>query len=58
MKSSSSVEEPCVSTYALGPEAGEWPQQAILAIRARIPLRVLNDTIQSFPSFSVIIVVA
>ena len=58
MKSSSSVEEPRVSTYALGPEAGEWLQQAILAIRARIPLRVLNDTIQPFPSFSVIIAVA
>ncbi len=38
--------------YALGPEAGEWLQQATLAIRARIPLDVLRDTIQPFPSFS------
>jgi len=38
--------------YALGPEAGEWLQQATLAIRARIPLDVLRDTIQPFPTFS------
>ena len=38
--------------YGLGPEAGEWMQQATLAIRARIPLSVLLDTIQPFPSFS------
>jgi dihydrolipoamide dehydrogenase len=38
--------------YAVGPEAGEWLQQATLAIRARIPLAVLDDTIQPFPSFS------
>jgi pyruvate/2-oxoglutarate dehydrogenase complex dihydrolipoamide dehydrogenase (E3) component len=38
--------------YALGPEAGEWLQQATLAIRARVPLQVLGDTIQPFPSFS------
>ena len=38
--------------YALGPEAGEWLQQATLAIRARVPLEVLRDTIQPFPTFS------
>jgi pyruvate/2-oxoglutarate dehydrogenase complex dihydrolipoamide dehydrogenase (E3) component len=38
--------------YALGPEAGEWLQQATLAIRAQVPLAVLLDTIQPFPSFS------
>jgi pyruvate/2-oxoglutarate dehydrogenase complex dihydrolipoamide dehydrogenase (E3) component len=38
--------------YALGPEAGEWLQQATLAIRARVPLELLNDTIQPFPTFS------
>jgi hypothetical protein len=38
--------------YALGPEAGEWLQQATLAIRAHVPLEVLVDTIQPFPSFS------
>lgn len=38
--------------YALGPEAGEWLQQATLAVRAHVPLEVLSDTIQPFPSFS------
>jgi dihydrolipoamide dehydrogenase len=38
--------------YGLGPEAGEWMQQATVAIRARVPLEVLSDTIQPFPSFS------
>ncbi|HVU77847.1 MAG TPA: NAD(P)/FAD-dependent oxidoreductase [Gaiellaceae bacterium] len=38
--------------YALGPEAGEWLQQATLAIRAQVPLDVLRDTIQPFPTFS------
>jgi dihydrolipoamide dehydrogenase len=38
--------------YALGPEAGEWLQQATLAVRARVPLDVLLDTIQPFPTFS------
>jgi pyruvate/2-oxoglutarate dehydrogenase complex dihydrolipoamide dehydrogenase (E3) component len=38
--------------YALGPEAGEWIQQATLAIRARVPLGILCDTIQPFPTFS------
>jgi pyruvate/2-oxoglutarate dehydrogenase complex dihydrolipoamide dehydrogenase (E3) component len=38
--------------YALGPEAGEWLQQATLAIRARVPLDVMEDVIQPFPTFS------
>ena len=38
--------------YALGPEAGEWLQQATVAIRAHVPIDVLSDTIQPFPSFS------
>ncbi len=38
--------------YALGPEAGEWLQQATVAIRGRVPLEVLMDTIQPFPTFS------
>jgi dihydrolipoamide dehydrogenase len=38
--------------YALGPEAGEWLQQATLAIRAHVPVEILADTIQPFPSFS------
>jgi dihydrolipoamide dehydrogenase len=44
--------------YALGPEAGEWMQQATLAIRARVPLPVLRDVIQPFPTFSEIYVAA
>ena len=44
--------------YALGPEAGEWLQQATLAIRARVPLDVLRDVIQPFPTFSEIFVEA
>jgi dihydrolipoamide dehydrogenase len=44
--------ERLTGAYALGPEAGEWLQQATLAVRARVPVEVLNDTIQPFPSFS------
>jgi pyruvate/2-oxoglutarate dehydrogenase complex dihydrolipoamide dehydrogenase (E3) component len=44
--------------YALGPDAGEWLQQATLAIRARVPLDVLLDTIQPFPTFSEIYLAA
>jgi pyruvate/2-oxoglutarate dehydrogenase complex dihydrolipoamide dehydrogenase (E3) component len=44
--------ERITGAYALGPEAGEWLQQATLAIRARVPLEVMNDTIQPFPTFS------
>ncbi len=44
--------------YALGPEAGEWLQQATLAIRGHVPLDVLADTIQPFPTFSEIFVTA
>jgi pyruvate/2-oxoglutarate dehydrogenase complex dihydrolipoamide dehydrogenase (E3) component len=44
--------ERLTGAYALGPDAGEWLQQATLAIRARVPLDVLLDTIQPFPTFS------
>ena len=44
--------ERLTGAYALGPEAGEWLQQATVAIRARVPLPVLFDVIQPFPSFS------
>ena len=50
--------EVLTGAYALGPEAGEWMQQATLAIRARVPLDVLRDTIQPFPTFSEIYVAA
>jgi pyruvate/2-oxoglutarate dehydrogenase complex dihydrolipoamide dehydrogenase (E3) component len=50
--------ERLTGAYALGPEAGEWLQQATLAIRARVPLEVLRDTIQPFPTFSEIYIAA
>jgi pyruvate/2-oxoglutarate dehydrogenase complex dihydrolipoamide dehydrogenase (E3) component len=48
--------ERLTGAYAFGPEAGEWLQQATLAIRARVPLDILRDTIQPFPTFSEIFV--
>jgi pyruvate/2-oxoglutarate dehydrogenase complex dihydrolipoamide dehydrogenase (E3) component len=50
--------ERLTGAHALGPEAGEWLQQATLAIRARVPLDVLRDVIQPFPTFSEIYVEA
>lgn len=50
--------ERLTGAYALGPEAGEWLQQATLAIRAGVPIEVLRDTIQPFPTFSEIYVEA
>jgi dihydrolipoamide dehydrogenase len=50
--------ERLTGAYALGPEAGEWLQQATLAIHARVPLDVLRDTIQPFPTFSEIYLTA
>jgi pyruvate/2-oxoglutarate dehydrogenase complex dihydrolipoamide dehydrogenase (E3) component len=44
--------EVLTGAYGLGPEAGEWMQQATVAIRAGVPLGVLSDTIQPFPTFS------
>jgi pyruvate/2-oxoglutarate dehydrogenase complex dihydrolipoamide dehydrogenase (E3) component len=48
--------ERLTGAYAVGPEDGEWLQQATLAIRAKVPLDVLRDTIQPFPTFSEIFV--
>jgi pyruvate/2-oxoglutarate dehydrogenase complex dihydrolipoamide dehydrogenase (E3) component len=44
--------ERLTGAYAVGPEAGEWLQQATVAIRARVSLAVLYDVIQPFPTFS------
>jgi pyruvate/2-oxoglutarate dehydrogenase complex dihydrolipoamide dehydrogenase (E3) component len=41
-----------VGAAAVGPEAGEWIGQLTLAIRAEVPVDVLRDTIQPFPTFS------
>jgi pyruvate/2-oxoglutarate dehydrogenase complex dihydrolipoamide dehydrogenase (E3) component len=44
--------ERLTGAYALGPEAGEWLGQATLAVRARVTLETMMDTIQPFPTFS------
>jgi pyruvate/2-oxoglutarate dehydrogenase complex dihydrolipoamide dehydrogenase (E3) component len=41
-----------VGAVCVGPEAGEWLGQLTLAVRARIPVEVLLDTIQPYPTFS------
>lgn len=41
-----------VGAVAVGPEAGEWLGQLTLAIRAEVPVSVLRDTIQPYPTFS------
>ncbi len=41
-----------VGAQAVGPEAGEWLQQATLAIKAEVAVDVLRQTIQPYPTFS------
>jgi pyruvate/2-oxoglutarate dehydrogenase complex dihydrolipoamide dehydrogenase (E3) component len=41
-----------VGAVAVAPEAGEWLGQLTLAVRARVPMDVLLDTIQPYPTFS------
>ncbi len=41
-----------VGAWAVGPLAGEWVQFATLAIRARVPIHILDDTILAFPTFT------
>jgi pyruvate/2-oxoglutarate dehydrogenase complex dihydrolipoamide dehydrogenase (E3) component len=41
-----------VGAVAVGPEAGEWLGQLTLAVRAEVPIDVLLDTIQPYPTFS------
>jgi pyruvate/2-oxoglutarate dehydrogenase complex dihydrolipoamide dehydrogenase (E3) component len=41
-----------VGAVAVGPEAGEWLGQLTLAVRAEVPIDVLRDTIQPYPTFS------
>ena len=50
--------ERLTGAYAVGPDAGEWMQQATLAVRARVPLEIMRDTIQPFPTFSEIFLYA
>ncbi len=46
------AERVLVGAVAVGPEAGEWLGQLTLAVRAQIPIDVLLDTIQPYPTFS------
>jgi dihydrolipoamide dehydrogenase len=41
-----------VGAWGAGPLAGEWVQWATLAIRARVPVHILDDTILAFPTFT------
>jgi pyruvate/2-oxoglutarate dehydrogenase complex dihydrolipoamide dehydrogenase (E3) component len=41
-----------VGAVAVAPEAGEWIGQLTLAVRAEVPIDVLLDTIQPYPTFS------
>ena len=41
-----------VGAAAVGPEAGEWLGQLTLAVKAAIPVTVLRETIQPYPTFS------
>jgi len=41
-----------VGAVAVGPEAGEWLGQLTLAVRAEVPVDILLDTIQPYPTFS------
>jgi dihydrolipoamide dehydrogenase len=44
--------EKLIGAHAVGPEAGEWLQQDTLAIKAEVPVEVLRQTIQPYPTFS------
>ena len=41
-----------VGAVAVGPEAGEWLGQLTLAVTAEVPVDVLRETIQPYPTFS------
>jgi pyruvate/2-oxoglutarate dehydrogenase complex dihydrolipoamide dehydrogenase (E3) component len=41
-----------VGAVSVGPEAGEWLGQLTLAVKTRVPVDALRDTIQPYPTFS------
>lgn len=41
-----------IGAAALGPRADDWIGEAVLAIRAQVPLAVLADVVHPFPTFS------
>jgi pyruvate/2-oxoglutarate dehydrogenase complex dihydrolipoamide dehydrogenase (E3) component len=40
-----------IGAAAIGPHAEEWMAEAVLAIRAEIPLSVLTEVVHAFPTF-------
>ena len=47
-----------VGAHAVGPLAAEWIHLAVLAVRARVSIDVLCDTIVQFPTFSEALITA
>jgi dihydrolipoamide dehydrogenase len=45
-------DEVLVGAAAVGETADAWIHEAVLAIRARVPLAVLRDTIHAFPTYA------
>jgi pyruvate/2-oxoglutarate dehydrogenase complex dihydrolipoamide dehydrogenase (E3) component len=41
-----------IGAWAVGPLAGEWIHYAALAIKARLPLALLHDTVAQFPTYT------
>ncbi len=41
-----------IGAAAIGPHADEWLGEAVLAIRAEVPLSVLADVVHAFPTFA------
>jgi pyruvate/2-oxoglutarate dehydrogenase complex dihydrolipoamide dehydrogenase (E3) component len=41
-----------LGAWAVAPLASEWIHQAVLAIRAEVPVEILLDTVAQFPSYS------
>ncbi|MGH2698330.1 MAG: pyridine nucleotide-disulfide oxidoreductase, partial [Actinomycetota bacterium] len=41
-----------VGAWAVSPLAAEWIHQAVLGVRAQVPIEVMLDTVAQFPSYS------
>ena len=41
-----------IGAWAVAPLASEWIHEAVLAVRARVPIDVLLDTVAQFPSYA------